>query len=352
MTVGSNPRPSPIKALQLWFTAPCQVEVREALLPAPGPDQVLVRTCYSAVSAGTELLLYRGQMPRTMALDSNLQSLQQSTGYPLQYGYACVGEVQQIGAAVDPAWQERQVFSFQPHASHFLARLEELKVIPADLTARDAVFLPNMETAVNLVQDGQPLLGERVVVLGQGIVGLLLSALLAEHPLASLAAVDAQPFRQELARRLGVQTVCSPEQAGQAPQSPDSTHAALADADLVYEVSGNPEALNLAISLSGFASRIVIGSWYGNKVAPVDLGGKAHRNRLQLITSQVSTLAPALSGRWDKERRFALAWEMIRRVRPQQLITHTLPLEEAGSLYRRLHEEESGFMQSVFHYPE
>lgn len=348
---GQN-RMSETRASQLWFTAPFSVEVREVTLPAPAADEVVVRTRYSAVSAGTELLLYRGQMPGSMSLDATLSSLQQSSGYPLQYGYACVGEVQQTGRDVDPDWQGRQVFSFQPHASHFLATTDQLIAVPDDLSAQAAVFLPNMETAVNLVQDGQPLIGERVVVLGQGIVGLLLSGLLARFPLADLAAVEGQPDRQDLARTFGVKDVYSPDEATRAVASSSDGYPAMADADLIYEVSGQPEALNLAIALSGFASRIVIGSWYGSKRVPIDLGGKAHRNRLQLITSQVSTLAPGLSGRWDKQRRYHLAWDMIRATDTAQLITHNLPLEEAEWLYKQLHEEASGIMQSLFHYPD
>lgn len=330
------------RASQLWFTAPQCVEVREVGLSGPAPDQVLVKTHCSAVSAGTELLAYRGQLPRSMTLDSSLESLQESSDYPLQYGYACVGEVQQTGSTVDPAWKGRRVFSFQPHASHFLARPGELKVVPDDLSAQAAAFLPNMETAVNLVQDGRPLIGERVVVLGQGIVGLLLTALLARHPLGALVAVEARPDRQELARRLGADTVIGPEEAVEQA----------GDADLIFEVTGQPEALNLAIGLSGYASRIVIGSWYGSKAVPIDLGGTAHRNRLQMITSQVSTVAPELGGRWDKERRFDLAWEMIRRVDPTQLVTHTMPLQEAGTLYQQLHDSQPGIVQPLFHYPD
>lgn len=335
-----------LTASQLWFTAPFQVEVRNVLLDMPESHEVRVRTLCSAVSPGTELLLYRGQLPNSMALDSSLESLQQAAQYPVQYGYACVGEVQQIGNDVDPAWLGRRVFSFQPHTSHFNARPEQLITVPEDISAQSAAFLPNMETAINLVQDGRPLIGERVVVLGQGIVGLLLSGVLAQYPLASLSAVEGRPHRQTLARQLGVQSLCTPTEATPERQP------ALADADLIYEVSGHPEALNLAVGLSGYASRIVIGSWYGNKPVSLDLGGEAHRNRLQLITSQVSTLAPALSGRWNKQRRFDLAWEMIRHINPTQLITYTLPLQEAVTLYQQLHEGHAGIVQPLFHYPD
>jgi 2-desacetyl-2-hydroxyethyl bacteriochlorophyllide A dehydrogenase len=341
-----------IKASQLWFTAPLSVEVRDTILPEPGPDQVLVKTRYSAVSAGTELLVYRNQLPQSIPLDNTLESLQESTRYPLQYGYACVGEVRQTGSAVDPQWLGRRVFSFQPHTSHFLARPQALKQVPDGVSAKDAVFLPNMETAVNLVQDGRPLLGERVVVVGQGVVGLLVSAILARYPLSLLAVVEGQADRQELSRSMGADQVLSVSEVANFANAIEEGQSGAVGADLVFEVSGDPAALNMAIALCGYASRIVIGSWYGSKAAPIDLGGKAHRNRLQLITSQVSTLAPDLGGRWDKQRRFDLAWEMIARIGPRQLVTHTLPLQEAGYLYQQLHEQQPGFTQALFHYPD
>lgn len=342
----------PILASQLWFTAPFCVEVRQATLPAPAPGQLLVRTHCSAVSAGTELLAYRGQLPQAMRLDSSLQALEGAADYPLRYGYACVGEVTGVGSSAEQGWLGRRVFSFQPHASHFLARPEDLKVVPADIDARDAVFLANMETAVNLVQDGLPVLGERVVVVGQGTVGLLVSAVLLQYPLGSLSAIEGKPWRGELARRIGVPRVFTPQEALAAAAAGSSGPGVLANADLVIEVSGQPEALNLAIGLTGYGSRIVIGSWYGTRSAPIELGGEAHRNRLQLTTSQVSTVAPALSARWDKQRRFELAWQMIRRIRPGNLISHSMPLAEAAALYRQLHEERPGMAQAVFDYPE
>ncbi len=334
-----------VTASQLWFVAPRQVEIRETQLPPLSADTVLVQTQYSAISAGSELLVYQGLLPDAMALDSSLESLQQQSNYPLQYGYACVGKVIAVGEGVEASWIGRQVFSFQPHASHFCAAPDQLIEVPADISARDAVFLPNMETAVNLVQDGQPLLGEQVVVLGQGIVGLLLTAILSRFPLAELVAIETRPERQELARKLGADSVLEPDAAGpwQQQSSPDG-------ADLVFEVSGQPEALNLAINLSGYTSRVVIGSWYGSKTAAVQLGGEAHRNRLQMITSQVSTLAPKLSGRWDKQRRFELAWELLRQIKPEQLISHTEPLRNAGQLYASLEKQQPGLVQAVFEY--
>src|SRR5688500_1320083 len=162
-----------VKRKTLYFTAPREVELREESLPAPGADEVLVETTCSAISAGTEMLVYQGRFPRDLEADSVISSLRGGFRYPVAYGYACVGVVRDTGAQVDTSWRGKSVFAFQPHTSHFICNPESLFAIPASLSSETACFLPNMETAVNLVQDGSPIFGERVLVLGQGIVGLL-----------------------------------------------------------------------------------------------------------------------------------------------------------------------------------
>ena len=345
----SYPTATPITASQLWFTQVRQVEILPQML-SPAAGEVLVQTSCSAVSAGTELLVYRGQLPDNLALDATIASLQQAPQYPLQYGYAAVGKVTHIGDGVDAQWMGKRVFSFAPHASHFVSQPQDLIPIPDDIDDEAAIFLANMETAVNLVQDGKPALAERVVVLGQGIVGLLLTAVLARFPLKQLLAVDKVPERRALAQQLGAHLALDPDAAAQKQKS-----EFVDGADLIYEVSGVPQALNLAIDLSGFASRLVIGSWYGNKSAPIVLGGAAHRNRLQIITSQVSSIAPELSGRWNKARRFDVAWQLIRDLQPQRLISHRLKITEAAGLYERLDkqlgEAPQAIVQAVFVYP-
>jgi 2-desacetyl-2-hydroxyethyl bacteriochlorophyllide A dehydrogenase len=337
---------------QLWFTGVETVEVREQITRMPHPDELLIEVECSAISAGTEMLVYRGQIPNDMAIDANISALQDQQHYPLQYGYASVGIVKTIGMNVDAKWLGQRIFAFQPHASHFIATPETVIPVPDDIAAEDAVFLPNMETAVNLVQDGNPGLGERVVVLGQGIVGLLLANLLAQFPLAQLHAADAIPLRRERALQLGVNNVFDPFSAADIRTLKQQLTGAENNkgADLIYEVSGAPDALNLAIDLSGFSSRIIIGSWYGNKTAAITLGGDAHRNRLKIATSQVSSLAPELSGRWDKARRFELSWQMLRSLRPSQLITHRATLSDAPALYQRLHQSPAEILQAIFSY--
>lgn len=336
-----------IMAKQLWFIAPQQLEVRSVSLPPPAPGELRVKSLCSAISAGSELLVYRGELPEQMSLDASLKALQTPSNYPLQYGYACVGEVCDTGQGVDDGWVGQRVFSFQPHASHFIATADQLSVVPDDVGTEAAVFLPNMETAVNLVHDGAPILGERVVVVGQGVVGLLLTGVLAQHPLATLHTLDTLAPRRQRSLDIGADASLDPQTELTALLA-ETLHGD--GADLIYEVSGVPDALNLAIALSGFDSRIVIGSWYGNKSAAIALGGDAHRNRLRITTSQVSTLASDLSGRWDKGRRFATTWQMIRCLQPQALISHRKSLDEAASLYQLLNDKNQDVLQAVFRY--
>jgi 2-desacetyl-2-hydroxyethyl bacteriochlorophyllide A dehydrogenase len=336
----------------LYFTAPYQVAIRTEELRGPAAGQVLVQTLVSAISPGTELLIYRGQAPADMAADDTIAALAGNLAFPLKYGYAAVGRVTAVGSAAEEAWQDRLVFAFQPHESHFLAAPAELLPVPGTLAPEEAVFLPNMETAVNFLMDGQPLIGERVVVFGQGVVGLLTTALLAQLPLACLLTLDRYAQRREHSLALGAQASLDPE----APDALAHLQSRLqegdgaAGAELAYELSGHPGALDQAIAATGFDGRIVIGSWYGRKRADLDLGGRFHRSRIRLISSQVSTIAPAWTGRWTKARRLQVAWRMLERVRPARLITHRMPFIQAPHAYMLLDRYPQEAMQVLLTY--
>ena len=304
------------------FTGPRRIEIVDEPLDAPGPGQLLVRATVSALSGGTELLAYRGMIPPELPLDDTLGALEGGRfTFPFRFGYASVGQVVSVGAGVAPSWVGRTVFAFHPHASAFLVPPSDVVAVPPELGAERAVLLAAMETAVNLVLDGQPLVGERVVVVGQGMVGLLTTALLSRFPLESLLAVETTPLRARAAQALGARVVT----AGEAR-----------DADLVYELSGDPAALDLALGAAGREARVIVGSWYGSKRAPLDLGGGFHRGRLTIRSSQVSHLAPSLSTRWDRARRFATAWRALGAVDTGPLVTHRFPLPEAAQAYELL----------------
>lgn len=333
-----------VKRKILYFTAPRQIEVREEPLPALGADSVLVETVCSAISGGTEMLVYQGRFPRDLEVDPVISSLRGGLRYPLAYGYACSGIVRDTGKQVAGTYRDRLVFSFQPHSSHFICKPDSLFFIAPACSLETACFLPNMETAINLVQDAAPILGERVLVLGQGIVGLLTASLLCEYPLEALVVADCYERRRD----------ASPAASILDPYAPDFREQALSllqgGADLTLELSGRPETLNDALALTGFCGRIVIGSWYGEKRAEIDLGGAFHRSRIKLISSQVSTIEPALSGRWDKKRRFEIAWKALERIKPEKWITHRFPIDQAKEAYRLLDENPQETIQVLLQY--
>lgn len=337
----------------LVFTAPSKVEIRAEPVAAPSAGEVLVRTLLSAISAGTELLVYRGLAPASMAVDASLPSLPGKLVFPLKYGYAAVGRIIEIGAGVDPSLQDSVVFSFQPHQTFFTAPVEATIPLPAGVAPERAVLLPSAETAVNLVHDGRPLVGERVVVFGQGVVGLLTTALLAAIPLEILVTLDRFALRRQASLALGAQASLDPAAA----DAPARLTALLANAehpgaDLAFEVSGDPSVLDEALRATGYDGRIVIGSWYGEKRAALDLGGEFHRSRIRLVSSQVSTLAPELRGRWTHARRLNAALALLQRVAPDSLITHRIAFTDAGEAYRLLAEHPEQAIQVVLTYPE
>jgi 2-desacetyl-2-hydroxyethyl bacteriochlorophyllide A dehydrogenase len=335
-------------AQALYFTGPRTVAWRPEPLPRRQPGQVLVQTLLSAISAGTELLIYRGEAPAELAADATLPALRGTLSFPLRYGYACVGRV--VAAEADSLPPGTPVFAFHPHQTHFLATPAELIPLPTGMDPADAVFLPHLETAVNFLHDGAPRIGEKVVVLGQGIVGLLTTALLARTAPAALLVLDRYPLRRQTALSLGATAAFD-------PADPD-LHAHMASwlgeegADLVYELSGQPEALNLALNLAGFGARVIIGSWYGRKTAPLDLGGRFHRSRIRLLASQVSTIAAELSARWNKARRLHLALELAAGLRPSQLISHRFPYAEAAVAFALLDRRPETALQVVLTYEE
>jgi len=335
----------------LFFTAPFGLEICEELLPPLPTDGLLVQTLISAISPGTEMLLYRGQMPPELMADATIAALGEG-GYPQKYGYAAVGRVVEIGASVDNSWRDRLVFAFQPHQTHFIARPDDVLPLPEGMLPETAVFLPNMETAVSFVMDAQPGIGEQVAVFGQGIVGLLTTSLLAQLFLACLLTVDGFPLRRDWSQKLGATASLDPAD----PDLPNQILAALPHAsyhpglDLAFELSGNPAALDVAIEAIGFNGRILVGSWYGSKRADLNLGGKFHRSQMQLVSSQVSHIAPRWRGRWSKARRLAVAWEMLQKHQPHQLITHRFSLAQAQQAYELIDHRSETAVQVVFIY--
>lgn len=331
----------------LYFTGPGTVTVSRSPIPDPDPGTVRVRTAVSAISAGTERLLYRDEAPPGLTADETIDALEGDLSYPISYGYAATGHVTAVGEGVDGEWLGRRVFAYNPHESHFLAEPADVLPIPEDVSVREAALFANAETAVTFVLDGNPTLGERVAVLGQGVVGLLTTALLAANPLETLVTFDRYERRRDAARTLGADRSLDPDDG---PVDDAFERVAGSRADLSYEVSGNPDALDDAIATTGYDGRVIVGSWYGTRESTLALGGRFHRDRIAVRSSQVSTIEPTHRGRWDRSRRHDVAWEWLRRLDVESLLTHEFPLEDAADAYRLLEQRPEETLQVLLTY--
>lgn len=364
------------------FAAPRRVEVREEPLPDVGPRSVRVRTTRSGISPGTERLVYRGDAPSDVAADASIDALDGGLDFPIAYGYSAVGEVDAVGAEVDASWVGRRVFAFQPHATAFVCPVDAVVPLPDALSDDAAACLPSLETAFTLVMDARPGVGDRVVVVGQGVVGLLTTALLSAFPLDTLVTLEPSAPRRARSTRLGAAAsfdpatqmdavrdwlhIRHPGEAVEVGARSEDLPAGPADADakghyegadVVVEVSGQPEALNDAVAVAGFGARIVVGSWYGAKTAPVQLGGRFHRGRMEIASSQVSTIPPSHRGRWSPARRLQAVVDRAARaaaaasdVSTASLVTHRFGLDDAPEAYELLDDPPPDLLQPVFEY--
>jgi 2-desacetyl-2-hydroxyethyl bacteriochlorophyllide A dehydrogenase len=267
--------------------------VRTIDLPAVQEGQVLVRTSYSGISAGTELLAYRGELDPDMAVDETIGALGGTFGYPFQYGYSCVGVVEESRS---PLAVGQTVFAFHPHQSHFVADASGLVVLDG-IEARVATLFPLVETALQITLDAGPLYGERVVVFGLGTVGAL-TALLLSRTGARVLGVDPRAWRAGVLQDLGLETVAPGDL--RAALTIHGRHEAV---PLVVEASGNPEALRTGLGMLAHEGTALVASWYGSKEVTLPLGQHFHRRRLTIRSSQVSTIPARLGDRWDAERR-------------------------------------------------
>lgn len=340
-----------MKRRSLYFTGKKAMEVREEEFGDLPEDQVLVQTLYSAISAGTEMLLYRNQIPEDLAVDTSLSVFEDEFGYPMKYGYSTVGKIIDTGSSADQSLVERFVFAFHPHESHFSASPDDLVLLPEEISPEEALFLPNMETAVNLVMDGQPIIGEKVVVMGQGIVGLLTTGLLSQYPGLHIYTVDTYQMRRNASLQFGADKVFSTndESLNELFEFLDS-NIGTPGADLLFEVSGVPAALNQCLDFVGFGGRIFVGSWYGTKPVTLNLGGDFHRNRITIKSSQVSTIDSRFAARWTKSRRLQVAIDRLSEISLQSCITHRFPIKDAQGAYQLLDQHPEQAIQVILTY--
>lgn len=336
------------EAESVWFSASRTVHLRRSIARSPGPGEVSVEALFSAISHGTEMLVYRGEVPDDLPLDSAIQTCQGAFSFPVKYGYSSVGRVVQVGREVADLQVGDAVFAFNPHETLYTIPAGLVIKLPDSISPRLGVFVANLETGLNAMLDAAPRLGETVAVIGQGVVGLLITWLARKAGAGLVITADLFEKRRNLSKRFG------------ADLAVDSSAKSIADcvaemteglgADVVIEATGDPAALDLAIKAASHEGRIVVISWYGVKRAPLALGTDFHRKRLTLRSSQVSTLDPSLEPTWSVSRRRNLAVRYLREVPCDELITHTIPFARAGEAYRLIEEHPEQVVQVVLEY--
>lgn len=332
-------------ARALWFAARRAAELRPEEAPPPGPGEVRVRADFSAVSRGTEMLAYRGEVPVDLPLD--LPTFAGGYAFPLKYGYASAGRVLDAGPGVENLSSGDPVFVHHPHQDLFTVPATLPIRLPDGLDPLRAVFFANTETALNVVHDTPLRLGEAALVFGQGTVGLLVTALLKMSGASPVLAVEPSAARRELALKTGADAALTPD-GGLRERVLAATDGR--GADVAVEASGSGAALEEAVGCVAAEGTVVAASWYGTKPVGLSLGGHFHRGRVTVRSSQVGGMAPGLSARWDRARRTRKVLDLLSdpALPLERLISHRVPFDEAPEAYGMLDAGEAA--QVVFDY--
>jgi 2-desacetyl-2-hydroxyethyl bacteriochlorophyllide A dehydrogenase len=329
----------------LWFAGKRRAELRPEEAPTPGPGEVRIRAVLSAVSHGTEMLVYRGGAPEDLPLD--LPTFAGGFGFPIKHGYASAGRVLDAGPGVTALAPGDPVFVHHPHQDVFTVPADLPVPLPRDLDPLRAVFFANMETALNVAHDAHARLGETAVVFGQGVVGLLVTRLLGISGVSVLA-VEVVPGRRELALKMGAAAAFGPDGARERVLAATDGRGA----DVAVEASGSGAALAAAVGCVAVEGTVVAASWYGTEPVALPMGGHFHRGRVRIRSSQVGRVAPELSARWDAGRRRGAVVSLLRdpRLPLDLLVSHRIPFGRAPEAYRMLDEGPGDAVQVVFDY--
>lgn len=320
------------QARAFWITGPRRGEIRAEQLPEPGPDEVEIRTLYSAISRGTEALVYNGEVPETEYARMRAPFQAGDFPAPVKYGYISVGVVERGPAEL----KGREVFCLYPHQTRYVVPADAVLPLPDGLPARRAVLAANMQTALNALWDANLAIGDRIAVVGAGTVGCLVAFLAARVPGCSVELVDTDAGKAEIAAQLGA-VFKRPAEAQR-------------DADLVVHASGSGDGLNNALELAGFEATVLELSWFGARKIELALGGAFHSRRLKLIASQVGQVAARQRGRWSHARRDRLALELLQAPGLDALIAEASRFEALPDVMARLSRASAGTLCHLIDY--
>jgi NADPH:quinone reductase-like Zn-dependent oxidoreductase len=320
------------EARAFWIVAPGRGELRSEHLPEPGPGEILVEALTSGISRGTETTVFQGRVPESQHRVMRAPHQAGEFRFPVKYGYSSVG----IVAAGPADWLGRRVFCLHPHQDRYVVPRRTAISVPAAVSDERAVLAANMETVVNGLWDAAPRIGDRVAVVGAGVIGALAAALAARIPGAAVQLVDVNPDKAEIASALGV-SFAVPK-------------VATPRADLVIHASGTAEGLATSLELAGFEAKVVELSWYGDRAVAAPLGERFHSRRLRLVASQVGAIAPAQRARWDRRRRLALALDLLGDARFDVLLAPAVPFARLPEVMAELAAQPSEIMCQVINY--
>jgi NADPH:quinone reductase-like Zn-dependent oxidoreductase len=321
-----------LEARAFWVMAPGHGEIRAHRLRSPGPGELLIRTLRSAISRGTESLVFRGEVPESEWRRMRCPFQEGEFPAPVKYGYSAMGIVEDGPAEA----LGRRVFCLHPHQDRFIVPREAVVDVPDTVPDRRAALAANMETAINGMWDAMPGPGDRIAVIGAGVVGCLVAALAARLPGAEVELIDIDPAREKIAEAVGCHFV-TPEQA-----SPE--------ADLVVHASGSPAGLATALTIAGFEATVLEMSWYGTRIVPLALGGAFHSRRLTLRSSQVGAVSAARRQRWSLRRRLILALSLLRDPVFDVLLSGETEFAELPALMPRLAASSAGILCHTLRY--
>ena len=320
-------------AQALWYSAPGQADIRQEALAPPGADEVRVRALFGAVSRGTEALVLAGRVPVSEFERMRAPFMAGNFPFPVKYGYATVGRIESGAEAL----RGHTVFTLHPHQNFFNIPANAAMVLPDNLPPQRAVLAANMETALNAVWDAAPGPGDRIAIVGAGVVGSLVAYLCGRLPGAEVTLVDINPARAELAQALGV-GFARPE-------------TAKGDCDLVVHASGNMAGLGTALGLAGNEATVLEMSWYGDAPVTAPLGGAFHSRRLRLISSQVGQIAPSHRPRWSHRRRLAAALTLLTDARLDALLAPPVLFQDLARRLPDILDAGNGILCQPIAYP-
>lgn len=328
----SDHRKEALTARALWYVAPGIAELRPVAYPLPGPGEVLVKALYSGLSRGTERLVFEGRVPESEWNRMRAPAQAGEFPFPVKYGYSAVGVVE----AGPKDLLNRNVFVLYPHQERFVVSSNDVVAIPKDIPAPRAVLTANLETALNVLWDGNAAPGDRIVVIGAGLVGLLIGALAGCLPGTEVTIIDIDLSRRAIAEKLGI-AFSDPKLAP-------------CDADLVIHTSASESGLALALDCAGDEATIVEASWHGKGACNLSLGGAFHSRRLRLISSQVGDIASHRRPRWTRRRRLDAALRLLADERLDILLGEKIPFAELPKHLPRLLARNAPGVGALIHY--